>query len=124
MPLLQSKNNIFNFDDWINPVGISYLPFTMHMGYKRKCFPGKMVCDMAVVSDVEKEIFGNNLIILELMFEEDVSLPATVVTLTTTIFLPGSKNDGSAENLSHNASSIFDHLEYFLPFLKENIVFF
>ncbi len=124
MPLLQADNKYFNFDDWIKPVGISCLPFMIHMGCKRQCFPEKMARHLAVVTDVEKEIFDNNLIILELNLQEDVSIPPAGTTLTATVFLPNNEDVWSRENLSSQASLIIDRLEYFLPFLKENIEFF
>lgn len=123
MPLLLAENKNLNFDDWINPVSTSYIPFTLHMGCKWKCFPEKMAHYSAVVSDVKKEIFDNNLIILELNLPENL-MDSSVVTLTVTVFLANSESVWSRENLSDQATSIINRLENFLPFLKENIIFF
>jgi hypothetical protein len=125
MPLLLEGNKNLNFDDRINPVNISYVPFTIHIGCKWQCLPEKMVRHSAVVLDVEKEILDNNIIILELNLPEDVSIPnAGPAALTATVFLPNNEGVWSRENLLDQASSIIDNLEFYLPFLKENIDFF
>lgn len=124
IPLLFANKKHINFDDWINPVSISYLPFTIHLGCSWQCLPEKMARHLAVVPDVEKEIYDNNLIILESNIPEDISRPDAVATLTATVFLPDDHDLWSRENLSVQASAAIDRLEFFLPFLKENIVFF
>ncbi|MGV8059323.1 MAG: hypothetical protein AB2L12_15060 [Smithellaceae bacterium] len=122
--LLDGKKNI-NFGDWISPVKISHLPFTIHLGCNRKCIPEKMARHLAVVSDVQKNIFDNNLIILELSMPEEETIPAAnKVPLTATVFLPPEADAWSKENLANTASAIIDRLEFFLPFLKENIEYF
>ncbi len=122
--LLAGKKKI-NFGDWISPVQISHLPFTIHLGCVRKCIPEKMARHLAIVSDVQKNIFDNNLIILESSMPEDEMMPAAnKVSLTATVFLPHDPDVWSRENLAAAASSIMERLEYFLPFLKENIEFF
>ena len=125
MHLLLPDNKKINFGDWISPVKISHLPFTIHLGCNRKCIPEKMANHVAVVSDVQKDIFDNNLIILESSIPADETMPAVAkVSLTATVFLPDDPTVWSNENLAVQASSIIDRLEFFLPFLKENIEFF
>ena len=125
MHLLLAGKKKINFDDWIKPVKISHLPFTIHLGCARKCIPEKMARHLAMVSDVQKNIFDNNLIILEYGVPEDETIPAAnKVPLTATVFLSTDPVEWSRENLAATASSIIDRLEYFLPFLKENIEFF
>lgn len=124
MPLLLAGNGNLNFEDWINPVSISHVPFTIHMGCSWQCFPERMARHSAVVLDVEKEIFDNNIIILELNLPEEETVPTGLATLTATVFLPNNEGVWSRENLSDQASSIINNLEFFLPFLKENIDFF
>jgi phytoene dehydrogenase-like protein len=84
-----------------------------------------MACHLAVISDVEKNIFDDNLIILESNIPADEMMPAAnKVSLTATVFLPDNPDVWSQDNLAVQASSIIDRLEFFLPFLKENIEFF
>lgn len=125
MHLLLAGKKKINLGDWISPIKISHLPFTIHLGCARRCIPEKMAHHVAVVSDVQKNIFDNNLIILESSIPPDETTPAAnKVSLTATIFLPDDSTVWSKENLAVQASSIIDRLEFFLPFLKENIEFF
>jgi phytoene dehydrogenase-like protein len=122
--LLDGKNKV-NFGDWISPIKISHLPFTIHLGCARKCIPEKMTRHVAIVPDVEKNIFDNNLIILETSMPSDESLTAEArVSLTATVFLPNDPALWSKENLAVTAESMKDRLDFFLPFLKDNIEFF
>jgi phytoene dehydrogenase-like protein len=54
--------------------------------------------------------------------EKTVSLAKN--SLTATVFLPDDRVIWSDENLAANAQSIIGRLEYFLPFLKDNIEIF
>lgn len=122
--LLDSKKHI-NFGEWINPVKISHLPFTIHMGCARKCIPEKMAVHLAVVSDVQKDIYDDNLIILESnLIQDETTATVTKVPLTATVFLPNRPETWTEENLKCYASSMLDRLEFFLPFVKDNIDFF
>jgi phytoene dehydrogenase-like protein len=123
--LLLAGKNKFKFSDWINPVKISYLPFTIHLGCNKNCIPEKMASHLAVVSDVQKNIYDNNLIILESSIQQEETISVVnKVSLTATVFLSDDPDVWSSENLSATASSIIDRLEFFLPFLKEYIEFF
>ncbi|PKN77162.1 MAG: hypothetical protein CVU52_01620 [Deltaproteobacteria bacterium HGW-Deltaproteobacteria-10] len=125
MHLLLAGKKKINFEDWIRPAKISHLPFTIHLGCARKCLPEKMAHHLAVVSDVQKSIFDNNMIILEYSMPDDEMLSADInVPLTATVFLSTDSDQWSYENMTSAASSIIDRLEHFLPFLKENIVYF
>jgi hypothetical protein len=80
---------------------------------------------MAVVTDIHKDIYDNNLIILESgKPEEEAHAASARIPLTATVFLPNNEDAWSPENLAKESSSILDRLEYFLPFLKDNIEFF
>jgi phytoene dehydrogenase-like protein len=46
------------------------------------------------------------------------------VSLTATVFLSDDPTIWSKENLAVTATSIIDRLDFFLPFLKDNIEFF
>jgi len=82
-----------------------------------------MTRHVAVISDVNKDIYDNNLIILESGVSDDVS-NALKIPLSATVFLPDNQDKFSRDNLKQTADSIVERLEYFLPFLKENIEFF
>jgi phytoene dehydrogenase-like protein len=122
--LLDSKKHV-NFGEWINPVKVSHLPFTIHLGCNRKCLPEKMAVHLAIVSDVHKNIYDDNLIILESnLIEDERALAIKGTALTATVFLPNNPAMWAEEYLKNYSSSILDRLEYFLPFLKDNIEFF
>jgi phytoene dehydrogenase-like protein len=123
--LLLTGQQKINFGDRISPVPVSHLPFTIHLGCPVKCIPEKMAHHLAVVSDVQKNIFDNNLIVLESSMPQDETIPAdNKMSLTATVFFPADPDTWYRENLTAAASSIIDRLEYFLPFLKENIEYF
>ncbi len=125
MTLLLSGQKKINFGDRINPVQVAHLPFTLHLGTSNKCMPEKMTRHLAIVSDVQKNIFDNNLIVLESSKPADETIHADhKVSLTATVFLPADTESWSRENLTAAASSIIDRLDNFLPFLQENIEYF
>jgi phytoene dehydrogenase-like protein len=125
MHLLLERKKKFNLDDLIRPIKISYYPFTIHLGVRQKSIPEKMARHVAVISDVNKNIYDDNLIILESsMHKNEKTISATKSLLSATVFLPDDQMTWSKENLTANARSIIERLEYFLPFLKENIEFF
>jgi phytoene dehydrogenase-like protein len=125
MHLLIERKKTLNFDDLIRPIKVSYCPFTIHLGVRQKSIPEKMARHVAVISDVNKHLYDDNLIILELNAREDENnTSATQSLLSATVFLPDDQMSWSKENLTANARSIIERLEFFLPFLKENIEFF
>jgi hypothetical protein len=125
MHLLIERKKTLNFNDWIRPVKVSYYPFTIHLSVRQKSIPEKMARHVAVVSDVKKHIYDNNLIILELKDPKNEKNVSSIQSLlSATVFLPDDQITWSKDNLTANARSIIERLEYFLPFLKENIEFF
>ena len=125
MHLLIERKKKLNFDDLIRPIRVSYYPFTIHLGIRQKSIPEKMARHVAVISDVNTHIYDDNLIILELSAPEDEKNTSTAQSLlSATIFLPDDQMTWSKENLTANARSMIERLEFFLPFLKENIEFF
>ncbi len=121
--LLKGKNRI-NIGELIRPVKISHYPFTVHLGIPQKSIPEKMAEYVAVLSDINKDIYDNNLILLESNTSpQGKRSPSEKKLLTATVFLPNDSAVWSKENLETQAQSIIERLEYFLPFLKENIRF-
>jgi len=118
--LFESKNKI-NLDELIRPVKISHHPFTIHLGIRHKSVPEKMAKHVAVITDENKDIYDDNLIILELSSPDDEEnvFPGKS-SLSATVFLHDDPMIWSNENLTATARSIVERLEFFLPFLKEN----
>ena len=120
---LKGKKKI-NIAKLTKPVKISHYPFTIHLGIPQKCLPEKMVRHAAVISSVDKDIYDNNLILLELNNSPgEKKGSADKKLLTATVFLPNESTVWSKEILAVQAQSIIERLEFFLPFLKENIKF-
>lgn len=123
MPLLIGRKKDITFADWTRPVKTAYYPFTIHLGIPLKCLPEKTAEHIAVVCDANKNIYDdNNLIILQLGIpnQNDGSL-SDKIPLTATVFLPNNDEIWNRESLKSQSESIIDRLEFFLPFLKENI---
>jgi phytoene dehydrogenase-like protein len=122
MSILTGPKKKINIADWIRPVKIAYYPFTIHLGVPKKCFPDKTVRHIAVVCDVNREIHDNNLIILQLNFPQQTDGTSTdKMSITATVFLPADDEIWTRENLKAQSEAMIDRLEFFLPFLKENI---
>jgi phytoene dehydrogenase-like protein len=124
MHLLVDRKKKLNFGDWLRPVKISHYPFTIHLGINPSCLPERMARHVAMVRDVKKDIYDDNLIILESCVDKERrEFSPSKVPLSATVFLPNEPDSWSKENLEKKADSILEHIEYFLPFLKENIEF-
>jgi len=120
--VFKGKNKFISITDWLRPAIIKYLPFTIHLGVPGKCLPEKMSRHVAVICDEKKSIYDNNMIILESSMPEDEAMaPKDKIALTATVFLPANEAAWTDESLRASALSIQDNLEFFLPFLKENI---
>ena len=120
---LKGKKKI-NIDKLTKPVKISHYPFTIHLGIPQKCIPEKMARHAAVISSVDKGIYDNNLILLELNNSSGGKKgSADKKMLMATVFIPNDSTAWSKKNLEAQAQSIIERLEFFLPFLKENIKF-
>jgi len=125
MPILTGPKKKINIADWFRPVKIAYYPFTFHLGVTKKCFPEKTARHIAVVSDVNRNIHDNNLIILQLSIPQQYDgTSADKIPMTATVFLPNDDEIWTRESLKAQSESIIDRLEFFLPFLKENIELF
>ncbi len=124
--ILTGTNKKINIADWFRPVKIAFYPFTIHLGVSKKCFPERTAQHIAVVTDVNKDIYdNNNLIILQLNIpQQNDGASADKIPMTATVFLPVNDEMWTRENLKAQSESIIDRLEFFLPFLKENIELF
>ncbi|MEI6437072.1 MAG: hypothetical protein WCP32_19785, partial [Bacteroidota bacterium] len=122
LSLVRGKNKYLNVSDWFRPAKIAYYPFTIFLGVAEKCLPKQIARHVAVVTDVAKDIYDNNLIILETSLpEKDQSLFLSRSSLTATVYLPDSEENWTWDALKREANSIVERLEAFLPFLKDNI---
>lgn len=124
MPLLTDQNTKKSFTDWFRPVKITHYPFTVHIGVLKKCLPEKIARHIAVVCDVDRDIHDHNLIILQLSIPQEPDGVTGKISMTATVFLPNDNDVWTRENLKTQAESVIDRLEFFLPFLKENIELF
>jgi phytoene dehydrogenase-like protein len=126
MPLIQAnEKSRFNIADWFRPIKVTHYPFALHIGCEQKCLPEKMARYSAIVSDIDKDLLEDNLIILESSMPEDEKFAASAkISLTATVYLPNDPAIWQQENLTAAAASILDRLELFLPFLKDNITFY
>jgi hypothetical protein len=125
MPILTGQNKKISITDWFRPVKITHYPFTVHLGVPKKCLPEKTARHIAVVCNVNRDIHDHNLIILQLSIpQEPDGVSESKISMTATVFLPNDNDVWTRENLKAQAESMIDRLEFFLPFLKENIELF
>lgn len=119
--LLFERKNQINLDELTRPIKVSHYPFTIHLGIRKSSVPEKMARHVALITDVNKDIYDDNLIILELGSPDDEkTVSPEKSSLSATVFLHDDPMIWSNENLTATARSIVDRLEFFLPFLKEN----
>jgi len=124
MRLVIERKKKFSFGDFIRPTKVTHYSFTIHLGINSQCIPEKMARHVAVISDIHKDIYNDNLIILESgASENDKVAAASKIPLSATVFLADTQDIFARDNLHQTANSIIERLEYFLPFLKENIEF-
>lgn len=122
MSHLWDKEQNCHMSERIRPTKILFYPFTLFLGAPAKCLPEQMARHIAVVPDVDKDLYDKNLIILETSFpEKDKPLASANTSLSATVYLPNDSECWTPEALQDEADSIVDRLEFFLPFLKENI---
>ena len=125
LSLLRGTHQYMNLSDWLRPAKAVYYPFTIFLGVAAKCLPEQLTRHIAVVTDVDKDIYDDNLIILETSPpENDKDLTVARTSLTATVYLPDFEDNWTRDALSREADSILERLEGFLPFLKDNIKLF
>jgi len=122
LSLLQRSRKHINLSDWLRPVRVIYYPFTIFLGIAETCLPEQMARHVAVVSDVTKDLYDNNLIILETSLPEKDKAPAHAKTsLTATVYLPDHQEKWTPDALKREADSILDRLDVFFPFLRDHV---
>jgi hypothetical protein len=122
LAMLRGTHKHISFSDWLRPAKTAYYPFTIFLGVAGKCLPEQIARHIAVVPDVNKDIYDNNLIIVETSLpDKDKSLTEARISLTATVYLPDVEDNWTRDALSREADSILERLEGFLPFLKDNI---
>lgn len=116
----------FSFGDFLRPAKTACFPFTVFLGVNSAGLPEKLARHSAIICDPARELHAdNNLIILESSAnQERIKDPAVKILLTATVFLPDHPEIWSKDNLKNIAENIIDRLDYFFPFLRENIFFF
>ncbi|MEE9912598.1 MAG: hypothetical protein K4571_12845 [Deltaproteobacteria bacterium] len=123
LSLLRIGNKPVSLSDRFRPAQIDYYPFTIFLGIAGKCLPERTARHVAVVTDVAKDIYDNNLIVLETgQPEKGTPLAQARTSLSATVYLPGHEDYyWTRDFLKHEADSVIERLEGFLPFLRENI---
>ncbi|PKN69488.1 MAG: hypothetical protein CVU52_09495 [Deltaproteobacteria bacterium HGW-Deltaproteobacteria-10] len=122
LSLLQQSRQHLNLSDWLRPVRVIYRPFTIFLGIAATCLPEQMARHVAVVSDVTRDLYDNNLIILETSLLEKDKAPAHAKTsLTATVYLPDQQEKWTPDALKREADSILARLDVFFPFLRDHV---
>lgn len=122
LAMLYNHHKRIHISDWLRPVKITHYPFTIHMGVARSCLPEQIARHVAVITDVDSDIYEKNLIILETSQPDNFKpVSSDRASLTATVFLPSHEDNWTKDALVKESCSILERLETFLPFLKENI---
>jgi len=125
MKLFYKKQKKINTDKWLKRIKVTHYPLTLHFVLREKCLPEKISHHVALITDINKDIYDDNLIILEIN-EPNKEKRTTHGNklLTATIFLSSDQDTWKRENLVPAADSAVSRLEYFLPFMKDNLKFY
>ena len=122
LKVFYKKKKKIKTDKWLKRTKVTHYPLTLHFVILEKCLPEKMSSHVALVTDISKDIYDDNLIILEIN-SPDKEKKSTLgkKLLTATVFLPADDKNWRRANLLKTADSVIERVEYLLPFLKENI---
>jgi hypothetical protein len=124
LPRILGQKKFIHLSDWFRPAKILYYPFTLFLGVPAKYLPEQMARHIAVVPDVAKDLYDNNLIILETSPpEKDKPLSASITSVSATVYLPDHPQCWTTEALHCEARNLIDRLEFFLPFFQDNILY-
>jgi len=122
LSLLFDRNRPANFSERFRPAKVTYYPFTLFLGIMQKCLPEQLARHVAVVCDTGKGLLNDNLIVLETgLPEKDQRITDARTPLTATVFLPPDKMNWEGDALKKKAADVISRLEFFLPFLADNI---
>lgn len=125
LKLFYKKKKKIKTDKWLKRAKVTHYPLTLHFVVAEKCLPEKMSSYVAIVSDISKDIYDDNLIILEINLpDEEKKAAIGKKLLTATVFLPADGKYWKRANLVSTADSVIERVEYLIPFLKENIKFY
>lgn len=123
--LLRRDKKSINYSDRARPAKIAYYPFTLFLGVAGKCLPERLARHIAIVADVSREIYDNNLIILETsMPGKDTAHGQARTSISATVYLQDIDDHWTRDALKHQADLVLKRIDAFLPFLKENIALF
>jgi phytoene dehydrogenase-like protein len=101
---------------------VLYYPFTLHMGVHEKGIPEMMAAHVAILgNNGNAETYDNIVFVESSGCGETERAPSGKRALSATVFLKESPLTMSDEELTDISTSIFQSLDAFLPFLKENI---
>jgi len=119
------KKKKINTTKWLQRFKTTHYPLTLHFVISEKSLPEKMARHVLLVSDTNKHIFDDNLIILDVN-NPDMEKRSTQgrKLVAATVFLSADKDDWQREKLLVAAEKTIARLENFLPFLKDNVKFY
>lgn len=122
LSLLRAGNRPVNISDRFRPAKIAYYPFTIYLGIAEKCLPEQIARHVALITDITKDIYDSNLIIIETgRPESNLPRQQARTSFTATVFREDIEENWTRDTLEREAQSMVSRLEEFLPFLKENI---
>lgn len=122
LSLLFDQTKPANYSDRFRPAKVIYYPFTLFLGVSQKCLPQQLARHVAVVCDINKGLLNDNLILLEAgPPEKDQRIMDARTPLTATVFLSPDKMNWEPDALKKKAADVISRLEYFLPFMADNI---
>ena len=120
--LINTGKKPFVLQERLRPVKILRYPFSIFLGVASKCLPQKLAHHAVIVSDIDRDLFEDNLIILETSeLSREEHIQSTETSLSATVYLEATEEKWTNDALKREGSSILERLEWFLPFLKENI---
>lgn len=122
LSLLEVKRGHVIFSERLRPAKIAGYPFTLFLGVAEKSLPEQMARHIAVVTDIHKDIYDHNVILLETgLPEKEKPLSQAKNFMTATVYLPPGDDVWTGEALRQEAESILERLDGFFPFLKDGI---
>ena len=101
---------------------VLYYPFTLHMGVHEQGIPEMMAAYVTILGNNGNAGTYDNIVFVESSFcGETDRAPSGKRALSATVFLKESPLTMSDKELTDITTSIFQSLDKFLPFLKENL---